>query len=97
MSEATILQGKAQVYGPYRILYGPYKLFRKPRLELETETAGEAEKEGFQYAISGIKEHNSRSENHLSCILGAWETRKNWEKKKKAFLQRIFGFSIVFL
>ena len=87
---------QGQVYGPYRILYGPYKLFRKPRLELETETAGEAEKEGFQEAISGIKEDIPDLRGYHSFILGAWETRNNLEKKKKKFYNGSSDFILFF-
>jgi hypothetical protein len=52
---------------------------------LETETAGEAEKESYYFAISGIKGDIPDLRDYLSFILGAWESRKSLEKKKKKF------------
>ena len=49
MSEAVILQDKAQIYGPYRILYGPYRKLPKPRLEFETETTGGPKRHLFNW------------------------------------------------
>ena len=78
MSEATILQGKAQAYGPYRILYGPYRQLRKPRLDLETETAVGPEKASLYFGISGIKRGILIENNHrwLSFGQGSYLERK---------------------
>ena len=83
---------QGQVYGPYRILYGPYKLFRKPRLELETETAGEAEKESFYFAISGIKGDipDLRTTFHSFLVFGS--QGRAWRRRRRSFTTDLWIF-----
>ena len=52
---------------------------------METETAGEAEKKSYYFAISGIKADIPDLRIIFSFILGAWERRKNLEKKRRSF------------
>ena len=88
---------QGQVYGPYRILYGPYKLFRKPRLELETETAGEAEKESFQDAISGIKREIPDLILIFCSFLVLGRQGRTWRRRRRSFttdLQIFYCFSM---